>query len=84
MKNSRKKREPKLVTWGNAWPTVSNKARIPLAIFKSFKTGRENGKREKHGMLDVSFQFYDISDVILFPFMCIQETSKTRKQENLT
>lgn len=38
MKNKRKKSKPRLPTWGKACMTVSNNARIPLAIFNNFNT----------------------------------------------
>lgn len=40
MKNNKKNRRPKLPTCGSACITVSSKARIPLAIFNSFRTAK--------------------------------------------
>jgi hypothetical protein len=40
MKKRRKKREPRLPTWGKASPTVSKRDRMPLAILSNFRTGK--------------------------------------------
>lgn len=45
MKNSRKNSRPKFPTCGNACITVSKRARIPFAIFSSFKTVRKRVHR---------------------------------------
>ena len=49
MKNKRKKRRPRLPTWGKACITVSRSARIPLAIFSNLRTVINN---RWHSMLD--------------------------------
>ena len=38
IKKSRKKSRPRFPTWGNACITVSNRARIPLAILSNLRT----------------------------------------------
>lgn len=47
MKNRRKKRSPRFPTCGSACITVSSKARMPLAIFKSLSTARKREKKMK-------------------------------------
>ena len=49
MKNNRKKSRPKFPTCGKACITVSSKALIPLAIFRSLstKTTKQQGRKEK-------------------------------------
>jgi hypothetical protein len=47
MKKRRKNSRPRLPTCGKACITVSSRARIPFAIFRSFKTVRQNNNKIK-------------------------------------
>ena len=73
MKNNRKKSKPKFPTCGKACITVSRRALIPLAIFRSFNT-----------VTRIGLKFGDRSDIrtIQKPPWCLKNNQKSRILEH--